>query len=59
MMHRLGVQAAVVLGLFTILGNRSIEVGQEGFLDFPVIHLSTDAKLEILLGNRVPILWLS
>lgn len=51
MMYRLGIQAAVVLGLFSILGNGSIEVGQERLLDFPVVHFSPDAEFEIFLGD--------
>ena len=56
MMYRLGVQAAVVLGLFSILGIRSIEVRQEWFLDFPVVQFSPDAEFKIFLGDGVPIL---
>lgn len=51
MMHGLGVQTAVVLGLVPILRNGAIEVGQEWFLDFPVVHFCADAEFEIFLGD--------
>jgi hypothetical protein len=51
MMHGLGVQAAVVLGLFSVLGDGSIEVGQERLLNFPVVHFGSDAKFQIFLGD--------
>jgi hypothetical protein len=49
MVYRLGIQAAVILGLFSILSNRSIEVGQERLLDLPVVHFGPDAEFEIFL----------
>jgi hypothetical protein len=58
MMHGLGEQATVVLRMFSILGDGSIEVGQERLLDFPVVHFGSDAELEIFLGDRIPILCL-
>lgn len=51
MVHGLGVQAAVVLGLVPILRNGSIEVGQERLLDFPIVHFRANTEFKILLRD--------
>lgn len=51
MMHGLGVQTAVVLGLVPILRIGSVDVGQEWFLNFPVVHFRADAEFKIFLGD--------
>lgn len=49
------VRARVAIRILGVDGCAAIFLGQE-LLDFPVVHSGADGKLEIFLGDGVPVL---
>ena len=50
------IHARCVLRRIVVVDGRPALIFRQEFLDFPVVLLDADGKLEVLLGDRVPVL---